>query len=70
MGPPFVSKCVPCAAAVSSNVRYRWNAALALADYLDLNTDLYASGNVLELGAGGALPSIVAANNGASKVGC
>ncbi|KAF8919489.1 putative methyltransferase-domain-containing protein [Mucidula mucida] len=45
-----------------------WNAALALATYLDQHTELYVGGNVLELGAGGALPSIVTANNGASKV--
>ncbi|KAF9027131.1 hypothetical protein BDZ89DRAFT_987503 [Hymenopellis radicata] len=45
-----------------------WNAALALATYLDHHTELYAGGNVLELGAGGALPSIVTLNNGAGKV--
>ncbi|KAF9524558.1 putative methyltransferase-domain-containing protein [Crepidotus variabilis] len=45
-----------------------WNAAKALATYLDQNTGLYQGRNVLELGAGGALPSIVAVNNGASKV--
>ncbi|KIY70044.1 hypothetical protein CYLTODRAFT_442264 [Cylindrobasidium torrendii FP15055 ss-10] len=44
-----------------------WNAALALATFLDENTGLYADLNVLELGAGGALPSIVAANNGAAR---
>ncbi|KAJ7594107.1 nicotinamide N-methyltransferase [Mycena floridula] len=47
-----------------------WNAAIALASYLDApeNLELYRSLNVLELGAGGALPSIVAAKNGAAKV--
>ncbi|PPR04579.1 hypothetical protein CVT24_012032 [Panaeolus cyanescens] len=44
-----------------------WNAAIALADYLDDNTQLYRNKNVLELGAGGALPSIVTWKNGARK---
>jgi hypothetical protein len=47
---------------------YRWNAALALASFLDSNPDLYMDRNVLELGAGGGLPSIVASKNGARKV--
>ncbi|PPQ74708.1 hypothetical protein CVT26_007559 [Gymnopilus dilepis] len=47
---------------------YLWNAALALASYLDSNRDIYFNRNVLELGAGGSLPSIVAAKNGARKV--
>lgn len=48
----------------------RWNSALALASYLDQtpNISLYRDRNVLELGAGGALPSIVAAKNGAFRV--
>jgi len=47
---------------------HRWNAALALATFLDENRSLYQNKRVLELGAGGALPSIVAAKNGAAKV--
>ncbi len=47
----------------------RWNAALALASYLDSNQGIYKDRYVLELGAGGALPSIVSAINGAKKVG-
>ncbi|KAH8827007.1 putative methyltransferase-domain-containing protein [Flagelloscypha sp. PMI_526] len=46
----------------------RWNAAKALATYLDEHVDLYYKKNVLELGAGGGLPSIVTALNGAGKV--
>jgi predicted nicotinamide N-methyase len=46
----------------------RWNAALALASFLDANVGKYKDRHVLELGAGGALPSIVAAKNGARKV--
>jgi nicotinamide N-methyltransferase len=41
---------------------------LALASYLDSNVGLYNARSVLELGAGGALPSIVAALNGARRV--
>ncbi|KAF8803245.1 hypothetical protein BYT27DRAFT_7195839 [Phlegmacium glaucopus] len=47
---------------------YLWNAALALASFLDSNRDLYVDRNVLELGAGGGLPSIVTLKNGAQKV--
>ena len=48
---------------------YRWNAALALACiFLDSNRHLYIDRNVLELGAGGGFPSIVAVKNGARKV--
>ncbi|KAF8901363.1 hypothetical protein CPB84DRAFT_1815211 [Gymnopilus junonius] len=47
---------------------YLWNAALALASYLDTNQVIYRDRYVLELGAGGALPSIVTAKNGARKV--
>ena len=47
----------------------RWNAALALASYLDSNQGIYKDRCVLELGAGGALPSIVSVINGAKKVG-
>ncbi len=46
----------------------RWNAALALASFLDSNAELYKDRRILELGAGGALPSIVAAKLGAKKV--
>ncbi len=46
----------------------RWNSARSIAAYLDNHPDLYADGSVLELGAGGGLPSIVTANNGAEKV--
>ncbi|KAJ3494154.1 hypothetical protein NLJ89_g10867 [Agrocybe chaxingu] len=45
-----------------------WNAAIAIATFLDANAELYRSRHVLELGAGGALPSLVTANNGAAKV--
>jgi len=48
----------------------RWNAAKVLATYLDNNKELYVDKSVLELGAGGALPSIVAALNGAKHVRC
>jgi hypothetical protein len=47
---------------------YRWNAALAVASFLDSNRHLYVDRNVLELGAGGGLPSIVTVKNGARKV--
>ena len=50
------------------NLLHRWNAARSFASYLDTNTPLYASLNVLELGAGGALPSLVAAKNNAGLV--
>jgi len=36
--------------------------------FLDSNRDLYVDKNVLELGAGGGLPSIVTSKNGARKV--
>ena len=48
---------------------YRWNAALALASFLDSNRHFSVDRNVLELGAGGGLPSIVTVKNGARKVG-
>lgn len=51
------------------SILYRWNAALALASFLDSNRHLYVDQNVLELGAGGGLPSIVTVKNGARKVG-
>ncbi|EDR08955.1 uncharacterized protein LACBIDRAFT_249330, partial [Laccaria bicolor S238N-H82] len=47
---------------------YLWNAARAFATYLDTHKHLCRGRLVLELGAGGALPSIVTATNGAGKV--
>lgn len=47
----------------------RWNSAKCFADYLDLNAQELCMGkNVLELGAGAGLPSLVTALNGARKV--
>lgn len=46
----------------------RWNAARAFATYLDAHPQLYQNQNVIELGAGGGLPGIVAALNGANTV--
>jgi len=46
----------------------RWNAARALARFLQRNPELYAGRTVLELGAGGGLPGLVAAKCGARKV--
>ncbi|KAF5391818.1 hypothetical protein D9757_001695 [Collybiopsis confluens] len=45
-----------------------WNSALALASYLEHHPQRYRDKNILELGAGGALPSLVAANSDARKV--
>ncbi|TFK46266.1 hypothetical protein OE88DRAFT_1707695 [Heliocybe sulcata] len=45
-----------------------WNAARAFASYLDEHRDIYEGRTVLELGAGGGLPGIVCALNGAKKV--
>ncbi|KAI0330069.1 hypothetical protein GY45DRAFT_1354153 [Cubamyces sp. BRFM 1775] len=45
-----------------------WNASRAFASYLDDHPELYHGRSVLELGAGGALPGIVAAKNGARTV--
>ncbi|KAJ7115851.1 putative methyltransferase-domain-containing protein [Mycena epipterygia] len=45
-----------------------WNAARAFASYLDHNPELYHDRFVLELGAGGGLPGLVAAKNGAKRV--
>ncbi|KAG6852539.1 hypothetical protein C0991_011055 [Blastosporella zonata] len=47
---------------------YLWNAARAFASYLDEYQEIYLDKCILELGAGGALPSIVAAKTGARKV--
>ena len=46
----------------------RWNAARALASFLQRNSDLYLGCTVLELGAGGGLPGLVTAKCGAQKV--
>ncbi|CAE6537457.1 unnamed protein product, partial [Rhizoctonia solani] len=49
--------------------QHLWNAAIVLADFLDLNSsELCQDKMVLELGAGGALPSLVAALCGAHQV--
>ena len=46
-----------------------WPGALVLADYLDANAaELCTGKTVLEFGAGGGLPSVVAAKLGASRV--
>ncbi|KAI0067392.1 hypothetical protein BV25DRAFT_1819716 [Artomyces pyxidatus] len=47
---------------------YLWNASRSFASYLDAHPELYHDRFVLELGAGGGLPGIVAAKNGARKV--
>ena len=46
----------------------RWNAARALARFLQRNPKLYAGQTVLELGAGGGLPGLIAEKCGAQKV--
>ncbi|KLO18922.1 nicotinamide N-methyltransferase [Schizopora paradoxa] len=48
--------------------QHLWNAAIAFASYLDRNEGVYVDKNVLELGAGGGLPGIVASLNGARRV--
>ena len=45
-----------------------WNAAKVFANWMDIHPEHSLGKNVLELGAGAALPSFVAAVNGASKV--
>ncbi|KAJ2805867.1 Protein N-terminal and lysine N-methyltransferase efm7 [Coemansia guatemalensis] len=69
-----------CAAAGATSIRvsllgshplwghHLWNAAKEFANYLDKNPELVANKSVLELGAAGALPSLVAALNGAHRV--
>ena len=49
-------------------LKYRWNAARALAGFLQCNPVLFFGRNVLELGAGGGLPGLVTAKCGARKV--
>ncbi|KAF5346560.1 hypothetical protein D9758_013459 [Tetrapyrgos nigripes] len=46
---------------------YLWNSARCLGDYLDDTVEVKGK-TILELGAGGALPSIIAGMNGAKKV--
>lgn len=45
-----------------------WNASRAFGTYLDHHSEIYKDRRVLELGAGGGLPGIVTALNGATKV--
>ncbi|EGO22866.1 hypothetical protein SERLADRAFT_471345 [Serpula lacrymans var. lacrymans S7.9] len=47
---------------------YLWNAARSFASYIDANPDFVRDRFVLELGAGGGLPGIISALNGAQKV--
>ena len=46
----------------------RWNAARALARYLERTPTLYSGKDTLELGAGAGLPSLVVAKSGARTV--
>jgi predicted nicotinamide N-methyase len=50
------------------SILIRWNASRAFASYLDAHPEIYYGGSVLELGAGGGLPGLVAAKNGAKSV--
>lgn len=59
---------IACKSSFFKNRHYRWNAALATASFLDSNRQLSVDRNVLELGAGGGLPSIVTVKNVARKV--
>ncbi|KAJ1723845.1 Protein N-terminal and lysine N-methyltransferase efm7 [Coemansia erecta] len=45
-----------------------WNAAKTFANYLDENKTIVRNKSVLELGAAGALPSLISACNGATKL--
>ncbi|KAJ2472375.1 Protein N-terminal and lysine N-methyltransferase efm7 [Coemansia sp. RSA 2322] len=47
---------------------YLWNAAKVFANYLDEHKELVRGKSVLELGAAGALPSLVSLCNGAARV--
>ncbi|PVV05313.1 hypothetical protein BB560_000170, partial [Smittium megazygosporum] len=47
---------------------YLWNAAKVLVDYLIKNPELVKDKNILELGAGGGVPSLVSIGLGAKKV--
>lgn len=51
-----------------TNKQLRWNAARALAGFLQRSPELYLDRNVLELGAGGGLPGLLTAKCGARKV--
>ena len=53
---------------LSDCVTHRWNAARALARYLERTPTLYRGLNVLELGAGAGLPGLVVAKSGARTV--
>ncbi|KIW03633.1 uncharacterized protein PV09_05385 [Verruconis gallopava] len=48
---------------------FLWNAGRTIADYLEENASEYVKGrNILELGAGAGLPSLICALNGANRV--
>ncbi|KAJ1966129.1 Protein N-terminal and lysine N-methyltransferase efm7 [Dipsacomyces acuminosporus] len=47
---------------------YLWNAAKLFANYLDTRKDIVRGKTVVEFGAAGALPSLISACNGASRV--
>ncbi|KAJ2541176.1 Protein N-terminal and lysine N-methyltransferase efm7 [Coemansia sp. RSA 1933] len=47
---------------------YLWNAAKTFANYLDSHKDIVREKSVLELGAAGALPSLISSINGATRV--
>jgi len=50
---------------------YLWNAGIVMAQFLDETGDVHITGkNVLELGAGAGLPSIIAALNSPKKMIC
>ncbi|KAG6851493.1 hypothetical protein H0H87_000878, partial [Tephrocybe sp. NHM501043] len=49
-------------------MNFRWNATGAFASYLDKDHEIYKDRCILELGAGGALPSILTVKTGAWKV--
>jgi Lysine methyltransferase len=56
---------------VDTSAKYsssRWNASRAFASYLTSHPDLYRGRYVLELGAGGGLPGIVAGLDGVGMV--
>ncbi|KAH6585465.1 hypothetical protein BASA61_006812 [Batrachochytrium salamandrivorans] len=46
-----------------------WNAGKSMTNYLDKHKEMVSGKNVLELGAAAALPTIISALNGATKVG-
>lgn len=67
LGSPFVSITLLLELRLLNLVLWRWNASRSFASFLD-KTKLCRDRTVLELGAGGALPSIIAVISGASKV--